>query len=111
MRRRVGFLFICSAAIPIAVFAATAWGCGALTTLKSNPSVSAPGGTVSITGRNFGSAPTFGPVQIRLGSRTGPVLKELTPTTGTGPYSFTDTVHVPASVGAGWTLLNATQSR
>lgn len=113
MMRRVGFLFICSAAIPIAVFAATAWACGALMTIKADPSAAAPGQTISVTARNFaavnrGGGP-WGPVQIRWGSRTGPLLKELTPPASTGPYSFTDTVQVPAGTPAGWHVVFATQ--
>jgi len=110
MRRRVGFLFICSAAIPIAIFASAAWACGALTTLKSSPSVAAAGGTVTVTGRNFGAGPTWGPVQIRFNSRTGPVLKEIAPSTGNS-FAFTDTVQVPAGTEPGWYVINATQSR
>ncbi|MFN2537342.1 MAG: hypothetical protein ABR549_04215, partial [Mycobacteriales bacterium] len=112
MRRRIGFLFICSAAIPIAIFASAAWACGALTTLKASPSVAAPGSNVGVSFRNFGSAGSgWGPVQLRWGSRTGPVLKELAAPSGTGPFSSSDTVQIPASEGAGWGLVVATQSR
>lgn len=105
MRRRVGFLFICSAAIPIAVFAATAWACGTLTTVSSSPKVAAPNQTIEVSGRNFSSATNFSAVQIRWASRTGTVLKEVTPTGG----AFTTDVKVPVSANAGWHVVNATQ--
>ena len=110
MRRRIGFIFICSAAIPIAVFAATAWGCGALTTLSSSPKFSAPNGTISVTGRNFSTSSSFTGVQIRWNSRTGPVLKEVSlAELQAGGGAFTTNVQVPASASPGWYVVNATQ--
>jgi len=111
MRRRIGFLFICCAAIPVAVFASTAWACGALTTLKADKSVAAPNEDVTLTARNFAPGPAATPagtstaVQIRWGSRTGPVLKEVPE----GGSLFTTTVKVPASATPGWYVINATQ--
>ena len=105
MRRRVGFLFICSAAIPIAVFAATAWACGSLTTLSSSPKVAAPDATLTVKGRNWGAVPPNTNVQLRWNSRTGPILKEVTPAellTGTQ-------VSVPGNATPGWYVINATQ--
>jgi len=107
MSRRVGFLFICSAVIPIAVFAATAWACGTLVTLSASPKAAAPNATVTVTGRNYGNPPDFTNVQLRWNSRTGPVIKEVTPLellTGTQ-------VSVPASATPGWYVINATQFR
>ncbi|MGH8571619.1 MAG: hypothetical protein ACREX8_03460 [Gammaproteobacteria bacterium] len=104
MRRRVGFLFICSAAIPIAIFAATAWACGTLTTLSSSPKAAAPNGTITVTGRNYGAVPANTNVQLRWNSRSGPIIKEVTPAellTGTQ-------VAVP-NVSPGWYVINATQ--
>jgi hypothetical protein len=108
MRRRIGFLFICSAAVPIAVFASTAWGCGALTTLSSTPKVAAPGQTIQVSGRNYGATPGNTPVQIRWNSRTGPALEggeSLVPAGGV----ITANVKVPANATPGWYVLNAVQ--
>ena len=105
MRRRIGFLLMCSATIPVAVFAATAWGCGALTTLKSSDSVAAPGQTITLTGRNYGNTPANSNVQIRWNGRTGPVLAEATPVSG----AISVPVTVPASAKPGWYVVAATQ--
>jgi hypothetical protein len=108
MRRRIGFLFICSAAIPIAVFAATAWGCGSLTTLQSSPKAAAPGATINVTGRNFSTSTSFSPVQIRWNSRTGQIIKEVALTTASGG-AFSENVQIPAGIAPGWYVVNATQ--
>jgi hypothetical protein len=86
-----------------------------LTTLKAAPSTAAPGQTVQASGANYSdavSAPDccgrqFTPVQIRLDSRSGPVLAEATPVSG----RFNTTFQVPATVAAGEHLLIATQNR
>lgn len=110
MRRRVGFLFIIFAAIPVAVFASTAWACGALTTLSASKSVVAPNEVIQVTGRNFSNGPAATPpgtntaVQIRWASRSGPILTEA-PEGGT----FTKPVRIPASATPGWYVLNGTQ--
>lgn len=107
MRRRIGFLFICSAVIPIAVFASAAWACGTLTTLSTSAKVAAPNQAVTLTGRNFGAVPTFTPVDIRWGSRTGPKLNSspVVPQGGT----FSVNVRVPAAAKPGDYVVNATQ--
>lgn len=107
MRRKVGFLFIVCAAIPISVFAATAWACGTLVTLSVTPKVAKPGETLTVTGRNWGGTPTFTNVQLRWGSRTAPVLQEVTPpdlqdADGTQ-------LQVPANAKPGWYVLTGTQ--
>lgn len=105
MRRRIGFLFICSAVVPIAVFAATAWGCGTLVTMSSSPKVAAPNQLVTVTGRHWGATPTNTNVQIRWNSRTGPILREATPAEMlTGVL-----VAVPAGTAPGWYVLTGTQ--
>jgi hypothetical protein len=108
MRRRIGFLFICSAVVPIAIYASAAWACGALTTLNASTNVAAPGATVTVNGRNFGATPANTPVQIRWNSRTGPVLQggdNLTPTGG----AISANVQIPANAAPGWYVLNAVQ--
>ncbi|MFN2538683.1 MAG: hypothetical protein ABR549_11140 [Mycobacteriales bacterium] len=107
MRRRVGFLFICSAAIPIAIFASAAWACGILATTSSSPKVVAPGGTVTVTGRNFAAASSsVTPIELRWNSRTGPVLPGGVNQSSRG---FTANVTVPSTEGPGWYVINAVQ--
>lgn len=75
-RRRTGFMLIIGAAIPLAV-AATAWACGNLAVLRVvGPSAVPPGSTITVTGSNYRSTTSNTPVQIRLDSRTGTVLKD-----------------------------------
>jgi hypothetical protein len=108
MRRRVGFLFIICAAIPVAVFASTAWACGALTTASLSEATPRPGATVNVTLRNFSpsvaNGGTFTPVQIRFGSRTGALVKSVEVPAS---REVTTDVRVPSSVG--WHVLIATQ--
>ena len=108
MRRRIGFLFIIFAAVPVAVFASTAWGCGVLTTLSAQKAVVAPNEVINVSGRNYAAGPASGgsntPVQIRWASRSGSILTEV-PQGGT----FTVPVRIPASATPGWYVLNATQ--
>ncbi len=107
MRRRAGQLFIFGAAAPLVILVSSAWACGVLATLKAAPSTAAPGQTVQVTGANYDVRPTFTPVQIRLDSRTGPVLQEVTPLNG----RINTTVQIPATVAAGDHLLLATQNK
>ncbi len=109
MRRRAGQLLIFGAAAPVIILVSSAWACGLLTTLKAAPSVAAPGQTVQASGVNFSDdMATFTKVQIRLDSRSGDVLQEVTPGTG---GRFNATFQVPASAGAGDHLVIATQNR
>ncbi len=107
MRRRIGFLFICSAVIPIAIFASAAWACGTLTTISSSTRVAAPNQSITISGRNFGAIPANTPVEIRWNSRTGPKLNsaDIIPQGG----AFSVNVKVPASAKPGYYVVNATQ--
>lgn len=113
MRRRAGQLFIFGAAAPLVILVSSAWACGVLATLKAAPSTAAPGQTVQATGANYSNAVDapdgrgnqFTPVQIRLDSRSGPVLAQVTPVNG----RFNITFQVPA-VAAGDHLLIATQN-
>ncbi len=107
MRRRAGQLFIFGAAAPLVILVSSAWACGVLATAKVAPSTAAPGQTVQVTGSNYSTAPTFTPVQIRLDSRTGPVLQEVTPLNG----RINTTVPIPATAAAGDHLLLATQNK
>lgn len=107
MRRNAGFLFIFGAAAPLVILVSSAWACGTLATLKAAPSTATAGQTVQATGAQYTQDPTFTPVQIRLDSRTGPVLKEVTPVGS----KFSTTFQLPATVAAGDHLLIATQNR
>lgn len=107
MRRNAGFLFIFGAAAPLVILVSSAWACGTLATLKAAPSTATAGQTVQATGAQYTQDPSFTPVQIRLDSRTGPVLKEVTPVGS----KFSTTFQLPATVAAGDHLLIATQNR
>lgn len=109
MRRRAGFLFIFGAIAPFVVLASTAWACGVLATLKAAPSTAAAGQTVSASGANYApNMTTFTPVSIRWDSRTGPVVKEVTPG---ADGKFNTTFPIPAGATAGDHILIATQNR
>ena len=105
-RRRVGFLLIFGALVPLAL-AATAWACGILATLKvEGSSVASPGQQITVTGVNYSSNMTTNtPVQIRWNSRTGPVIAQATPVGGV----ISQQVTVPANADPGWYVLNGTQ--
>ena len=105
MRRRVGFLFIIFAAIPLVVFASTAWACGRLATITLSKASPAPGETIDVTARNFFRAgTTTTDVQFRLDSRDGPILAS-----HPGGSEFTQPVRLPRTTGAGWHVVVATQ--
>ena len=105
-RRRVGFLLIFGALVPLAV-AATAWACGVLATVKV-PSVANPGQTVNVSGVNYSTSATVTPVEIRWDSRSGPVLATTTPDPS---GRINTTVRIPRDARAGWHLVNGTQFR
>ena len=110
--RRTWFLLSLGAlCVPLAA-AAVAYGCTAAATLSPSPSAAAPGTTVTVTGKYFGTHDpedinSNSPVQIRLGSLTGPVLGSAKPT-GT-EREFTVNITVPAETPAGDSFLTATQ--
>ncbi len=106
-RRRVGFLLIFGALVPLAV-TATAWACGVLATVKVSSSVANPGQTLTVTGANYSASADFTPVQIRWNSRTGPVVGQATPDPS---GRINTTVQVPREAAAGWHAVNGTQHR
>lgn len=113
MKRRAGILCIFGATVPFVVLVSSAWACGVLATAKVAPSTAAVGQTVQVTGVNYavtapGAQPTFTPVSIRLDSRTGAVLKEVTPAPD---GRINTTVNVPAGTSAGDHVVLATQNR
>ncbi|MDQ6807339.1 MAG: hypothetical protein M3065_20835, partial [Actinomycetota bacterium] len=99
-------------AIPLGA-AATAYACTSVATLSENPGAAVPGSTVTVTGAFYGThdaadATTAGPVEIRLGGLSGPVLATASPS---GPdRSFSVQVTIPQTAVPGDTFLSATQA-
>jgi hypothetical protein len=105
-RRRAGFLLIFGAMVPLAI-AATAWACGNLATLRiEGPTTVNPGSTVTVLGSNYRASPPNTPVQIRLDSRTGPVLREVVPD---ADNKINTQVTIPANTAPDWHMLVGTQ--
>ena len=110
--RRAWFLLGLGAiAVPL-VATALAYGCTAAATLSASPGAAAAGTTVTVTGKYFGThnpedVTSNQPVQLRLGSVTGPVLANASPS-GTG-REFTVRMTIPAGTPAGDTFISATQ--
>jgi hypothetical protein len=99
-------------AIPLGAAAVTAYACTAVATLSDSPGAALPGSTVTVTGNFFGThnaadATSAGPVELRLGSLTGPVLATASPS-GTA-RSFSVQVAIPANAVPGDTFIAATQ--
>ncbi|HWF52498.1 MAG TPA: hypothetical protein VG294_17785 [Solirubrobacteraceae bacterium] len=99
-------------AVPMAAAAVTAYACTAVATLTDSPGAAVAGSTVTVNGAFFGThsatdSTSAGPVLIRLGSLTGPVLATASPS-GTD-RSFSVQVTIPADAVAGDTFLAATQ--
>lgn len=95
-------------AVPL-YLAALAYGCTALATLSDSPGAAPAGSTVTISGTGFGSHnPTTnnGPVQVRLGSLTGPVLAS----SATTASNFSVQITVPPGTPAGPTFVTATEN-
>jgi hypothetical protein len=98
--------------VPLAI-AATAYACTSVATLSESPASALPGSTVTVNGAYFGihdpaNATTAGPVEIRLGSLSGPVLATANPS-GTS-RTFSVQVTIPANATAGATFVTATQA-
>ena len=98
-------------AIPLAA-AATAYACTSVSTLSASPGAAMAGSAVNVTGAFYGvhnpsDATTAGPVEIRLGSLSGPVLATATPAGQSN--SFTVQVPIPQGTPAGDTFFVATQ--
>lgn len=110
--RRAWFLLGLGAlAVPL-VATALAYGCTAAATLSASPGAAAAGSTVTVTGKYFGThdpedVTSNQPVQIRLGSVTGPVLANASPS-GTD-RAFTTRITIPRGTAVGDTFISATQ--
>lgn len=99
-------------AVPL-VAAAVAYGCTAAATLSSSPGGASPGSTVTITGKYFKTHTTdspgsAGPIEIRLGSITGPALAKVEGISGPD-RDFTVQVRLPSNATVGDTFISATQ--
>jgi len=106
MKRKIGLALVFGAALPLAV-ASVAWACGVLATLSSDVKVAAPGQVVTFSGKNYGTAPSAGPISFRLKSRSGTVVKEIpAPTTD----KIATTFAIPADTSPGWYVVLATQN-
>ena len=111
LRRRTCLASLGALCVPLSA-AAVAYGCTAAATLTPASTAAAAGDTVTVTGKYFGThdpedVTTNSPVQIRLGSLTGPVLGSAKPT-GT-EREFTVSITVPRETPAGDSFLTATQ--
>ena len=111
LRHRAWLLSLGVLCVPLAA-AAVAYGCTAAATLTPGAAATAAGDTVTVTGKYFGTHDpedinSNSPVDIRLGSVTGPVLATARPT-GTD-RAFTVRFRVPAGTPAGDTFITGTQ--
>lgn len=84
--------------------ASIAWACLSLAGITTNLATVQPGGTVTVNGIEFGSAP----VQVHLGSTTGPILGTATPAASTGDFALP--VTIPSSTTPGQYVLVATET-
>ena len=105
--RRSSGLALVAVAMGIMVPAATAWGCVGLVSLTATPNTVAPGGTVTVVGKEFAAK---APVLIHFDSITGPVLATFpSPGPSTMTSQFKLMVTIPSDASVGPHLLVATQ--
>ena len=95
-----------AAAAAVTLPAALASSCVAVVSLTNSTRTVQPGGTVSVTGREFAMNV---PVTIHLDSPTGPVLATAPPPSSTMNSSFTIDVPIPANIPRGQHFLVAKQ--
>lgn len=95
-----------AAASVVLVPAGLAWACIGLISLTTSSSTVQPGGTVTVTGRNFAQG---APVAIHLDSPTGPVLVTAPAPSKTMTSQFSVDVPIPPDVQTGQHALVATQ--
>lgn len=105
-RSRLGWMMGAACAIAVVIPASIAWACVGLMSLTSSASVVQPGGTVTLTGREFASG---APVQIHLDGPAGPLLATAPAPTTTMTSEFTVDVTIPPDVPEGEHVLVAVQ--
>jgi hypothetical protein len=96
------------AATTILVPAGMAWACMAVVSLTLNTSTVQPGGTLTVTGREFAAKV---PILIHLDSATGPVLVTVPGPNTTMTSVFTAMVTVPSNISSGPHILLAQQDQ
>ena len=112
-RRNILLSSLGAMAIPLGALAATAYACTQIATLTPSPASALPGATITINGVNFTEhdatdASSAGPVELRLGTLTGPALADASPSGTAGDFSVQ--VTIPANATAGQTYITATQN-
>jgi hypothetical protein len=90
------------AAFGAVLLAASAWACVPVATLNATPQNVKPGDTVTVTGASYNSP---NPVMLHWGALNGPVVAQLTPSSGAIGGTFT----VPADAAPGNYVVVATQ--
>ncbi|MGH9121012.1 MAG: hypothetical protein ACRDYC_03570, partial [Acidimicrobiales bacterium] len=89
--------------------AATSWACVGLVSLTPSSGSVPPGGTVTLTGKEFVAGAAF-PVFIHLDTINGPVIAQAAVTGSTMTSLFSINVTIPADTPVGNHLLIATQA-
>lgn len=94
------------AATALLVPAGVAWACVAVMSLTTDASTVQPGATLTVFGKGFAQDE---PVEIHLGSETGPLLATVPPPESTMTSQFEVAVTIPADLEAGEHLIVAAQ--
>src|SRR4030088_2510958 len=102
--RRLGVCMV--AAVAVLVPAGLAWACVGVVSLTTNSATVQPGGTLTVTGREFADSV---PIEIHLDAITGPLLATVPPGEDTMTSKFSVPIVIPASVANGPHLIIATQ--
>ena len=116
-RRTLVLLTLGAVAIPLC-FAAAAYACTSIAELTESPTSAVAGSTVTLTGQFFDIGDAYagtpngpGPVQIRFGSLTGPVLASVVPSNANGlNRGFSVQIAIPANAVPGDSFFTATQA-
>jgi hypothetical protein len=93
------------AALAALGLASSAFACQVLATLAVSPTSGPAGTTITATGENYSGSTTSGPIEIRLDSRTAPVLASVP----AGSRSLKVTFDLPAGTKVGYHTVIATQ--
>ena len=104
-RRRLTLAMLATAAVILP--AGLAWACVAPVSLTVNNPQVQPGGTVTVSFKEFGQG---APVDLHLDSTTGPILGTLAPPTSTMTGSYTMDVTIPPNTTFGTHFLVSVQN-